>query len=171
MKIITTPMCEDLLKIAQIKDYTVVSPKNIENADIAILLSETESSIPKISVKLNTYKQVIDSIKLLEDEFNSTACEDSIKRLKELDKENDDKKINRKPIKVKVYSRFLSDTVSDMGYTITDNDYDYIVKPDYMEKTSNKDIMVASHKNVPKSIIERLENRYKFLENKLCMKQ
>ncbi len=171
MKIITTPMCEDLLKIAQIKDYSVVSPKDIGNADVAILLSETESNIPKISVKLNTYKQVIDSIELLENKFNTTADEDSIEELKKLVKENNDRKNERKSIKVKVFSKFLYDTVLDMGYTINDNDYDYIIKPDYIKKDSSEDIIVPSHKNVSKNIIERLKTRYEFLENKLCMKQ
>lgn len=62
MNIITTPMCEDILKIAGVDDYTVVKPSYIENADVAVVLSETKTDIPKIPVKLNTYQQIYDSI-------------------------------------------------------------------------------------------------------------
>ena len=54
MNIITTPMCEDILKIAGVDDYTVVKPSYIENADVAVVLSETKTDIPKIPVKLKT---------------------------------------------------------------------------------------------------------------------
>ena len=41
MKIITTPMCEDVLRISGLTEYQVVNPDEIKDADIAILLSET----------------------------------------------------------------------------------------------------------------------------------
>lgn len=174
MKVITTPMCEDILKIAGLTDYEVVKPNNIKDADVAILLSETKSDIPKISVKLNTYTQIYDSISLLKEKFNTKIDEKRIKILKELIEDNNQKKDNRKNTKVKVYSNFLKDTVSDMGYTITDSNYDFIIIPDYMDiklKDTENVIIIPSHKNVSKNIIQRIIKRYELLENKLCMKQ
>ena len=61
-----------------------------------------------------------------------------------------------------------------MGFTIDDANYDYVVIPDYMEsdmQNSSNIVVVPSHKNVSNNIIERVKERYDFLEMKLCMKQ
>ena len=50
-----------------------------------------------------------------------------------------------------------------MGFNVVDEDYDYIVVDDM--------IVVSSHKNVSRNIIDRLNERYELLENKLCMQQ
>lgn len=174
MKVITTPMCEDILKIAGLTDYEVVKPDSIKDADVAVLLSETKSDIPEISVKLNTYRQIYDSIFLLQKKFSTRPDEKRIEILEALIEENNKKRDNRKNIKVKVYSNFLKDTVSDMGYTVTDSDYDFTVIPDYMDtklKDTENVIIIPSHKNVSKNIIGRIMKRYELLENKLCMKQ
>lgn len=172
MKIITTPMCEDVLRISGLTDYNVVNPNEIKDADIAILLSETKSEIPKIPIKLNTFSQVYESILKIQNRFDTKADEEEIQIIKKLIDENDAKKDNRKNTKVKVYSNFLKDIILDMGFTI-DDDYDYVVVPDYMElETDNrKCIVVPSHKNVSKNIVERVKERYDLLERKLCMKQ
>lgn len=174
MKIITTPMCEDILKISGLNDYEVVMPNKIENADLAILLSETYSEVPKLAIKLNTYNQIYESINKICEKFNSTANEEKINIIQKHIRENSDKKENRKNIKVKVYSNFLKETVSDMGFTVCDTDYDYVVCPDYLEnnvKNEKKIISVPSHKNVSTNIIERINERYDYLERELCMKQ
>ena len=90
---------------------------------------------------------------------------------KNLIDENNEKKDNRKNTKVKVYSNFLKDIIIDMGFTI-DDDYDYVIVPDYMDAESNspKCIVIPSHKNVSKIIVERVIDRYDLLERKLCMK-
>ena len=172
MKIITTPMCEDVLKISGLTDYEVVKPDEIKDADIAILLSETKSEIPKLSIKLNTFSQVYDSILKIQNQFNTDVNTEDIQLIKNLIDENNEKKDNRKNTKVKVYSNFLKDIVLDMGFTI-DDDYDYIVIPDYWESypDNGECIVVPSHKNVSKNIIERVKDRYDLLERKLCMKQ
>lgn len=92
--------------------------------------------------------------------------------IKNLIDENNEKKDNRKDTKVKVYSNFLKDIILDMGFTI-DDDYDYMVVPDYLDIEANNEdcIVIPSHKNVSKSIVERVKNRYDLLERKLCMKQ
>ena len=163
MNIITTPMCEDILKIAGVDDYTVVKPSYIENADVAVVLSETKTDIPKIPVKLNTYQQIYDSIFIIKNKFNTNIDEEKIKLIKYLINDNNKKKDNRKNIKVKVY-----------GYNISDSDYDFIIVPDYMNiefKNKKNVIIIPSHKNVPKNIIQRIKERYELLESKLCMKQ
>ena len=171
MKIITTPMCEDVLRISGLTDYEVVDPNEIKDADIAILLSETKSEIPKISIKLNTFQQVYESILKIQDRFNTKINEEDIRIIEKLIDENNAKKDNRKNTKVKVYSNFLKDIILDMGFTI-DDDYDYVIVPDYMDAESNspKCIVIPSHKNVSKNIVERVKDRYDLLERKLCMK-
>jgi len=53
-----------------------------------------------------------------------------------------------------------------MGYTICDDDYDYVVIPDFMKEDIDDEntIIIPSHSNVTKSIIERLKERYELLE-------
>ncbi|RAP46619.1 MAG: hypothetical protein BZ135_03500 [Methanosphaera sp. rholeuAM6] len=174
MKIITTPMCEDVLKIAGLDNYTVVKPSEIKNADVAILLSETQSDIPKISVKLNTFTQVYESVLKIQKEFDTTINQSQVDVIKNYIDINNEKKDNRKNTKVKVYSNFLRDTLIDMGFTIDDADYECIVVPDYWNNDIDEDkkvITVPSHKNVSRSIIERVKERYDLLEREICTKQ
>lgn len=173
-KIITTPMCEDVLKIAGLTDYNVVKPGEIKDADLAILLSETETDIPKLSVKLNTYNQVLDSVKLIQEKFDTNVNSSEIKKIEKLAEENNSKRNIRKTIHVKVYSNFLKDTVSDMGFIVTDSGYDFIVCPDYLKDNvkENEDVVIIpSHRNVTSNIIDRINERYSLLERELCMKQ
>lgn len=177
MKIITTPMCKDLLDIAGIKDYNVIKPTQLHecDADVIITLSETKCDNNKdvIAVRLNSYTQLYDNIMMLKDKFNTTEDKKRVNLIYDLIRENNELKSQRENIKVKVYSNFLKDTVDDMGYIITDEDYDYVVVPDYMTniKKTPKTVIVSSHKNVSKDIIKRLKQRYELLENKLCMQQ
>jgi len=173
MRIVTTPMCEDILKIAGLTDYEVVAVSQLVNADIAIVLSETKTQLDTIRIKLNTYQQIIESATRVSDEFNTQVDEDVISKIQVLIDENNNKKDKRKQTKIKVYSNFLSETVKDMGYTICDDDYDYVVIPDFMKEDIDDEntIIIPSHSNVTKSIIERLKERYELLEIWLCMKQ
>ena len=173
MKIITTPMCEDVLRLAGVKEYSVVKPDRIEDADVAVLLSETQSDIPKVSVKLNTYTQLYDSILNVSKEFNGNVDEEKLSKIRKYISSNDRKKDYRQSTKVKVYSNFLKDTILDMGFSVVEEDYDFIVIPDYMRVDFDMDekiVVVASHKNVKKAILERINERYEYLEAKLCMK-
>ena len=172
MKIITTPMCEDVLKIAGLTEYEVVEPTKIENADIAILLTETKSDIPKISLKLNTYSQILESVLKIQEKFDTNINENELKIVKKLIKENNEKKDNKKNTKIKVYSNFLKETVHDMGFEISDENYEYIIIPDYMDIPKEENvIIIPSHKNVSKNIIQRVKERYDLLEREICMKQ
>lgn len=166
MRIVTTPMCEDILRIAGLKDYDVVEVSQLVDADIAIVLSETKTQLDTIRIKLNTYEQIIEAVYKVSDEFNTIADEDEITRIQVLIDDNNNKKDKRKDTKIKVYSNFLYETVNDMGYTICDDDYDYLVIPDFMKEDIDDEniIIIPSHANVTKNIIERLKERYELLE-------
>lgn len=166
--IVTTPMCSEIVKIAGIKDFIVNKNPNSVNADIAIVLSQTEVKIKSIKIKLNTYTQIKESIELLSKEFGTIPKEYAIK--------NNFKNRNNKRIKVKVYSKFIKEIVEDMGFNIVNNNYDYVVYPDYMEDKINeredniKIVQIPSHKNAPLNPIKRAQIRYNVLEKELCMK-
>ncbi len=166
LKIVTTPMCEEIVKLAGIKDYVVSRTPDSVEADIAVVLSETKLSIKSIKIKLNTFSQIEESIERLSKIFGTIPLDYKIK-------DNAEENKNRN-IKVKVYSNFLREMVEDMGFSIVDENYDFVVYPDYMKNemmSGNIDtVEVPSHKNVPLSAIKRVEMRYNILEKKLCMR-
>ena len=53
MKIVTTPMCEELVKLVGIKNYKVNKHPNKDDGDLAILLSESKVEIDSIPLKVN----------------------------------------------------------------------------------------------------------------------
>ena len=65
MKIVATPMCEDILKRAGIKEFDTNSNPDSTNADIAVVLSETDTLMKSIKIKLNTFDQIKTSIEML----------------------------------------------------------------------------------------------------------
>jgi hypothetical protein len=64
--------------------------------------------------------------------------------------------------------------VEDIGFDIVEENYDFVVYPDYMKdeisENDIKTIEIPSHKNVPLNPIKRAEMRYNILEKELCMK-
>lgn len=168
MKVVTTPMCEEIVKIAGINDYIVnINPDSVK-ADIAIILSETKLSMKSIKIKLNTFSQIKGSIELLKTEFGTVPLD---YKINDIEKSGNDQNRN---IKIKVYSNFLKDIVEDMGFRIVDEDYDFVVYPDYMRDKINeikdniKIVEIPSHKNVSSSPIKRAKMRYNILEKELC---
>lgn len=170
LKIVTTPMCEEILKIAGVLEYTVNKNPDSLKADIAVVLSETKPLTKSIQIKLNTFSQISQSIELISETFGTIPSDYKIKDI------NYFKKDENQNIKVKVYSNFLKEIVEDMGFKVVKTDYDFIVYPDYMKDKINelekniKTIEIPSHKNVPLSPIKRAEMRYNILEKELCMK-
>lgn len=85
---------------------------------MAIVLSETDTNTPAIKIKLNTFKQIYESI----DNISNTLKTEKLHR----SDWGDDYSINvyrkreimdeRKKIKVKVYSKFIREIVDDMGF-------------------------------------------------------
>ncbi|MGB9936551.1 MAG: hypothetical protein ACPK7O_02425 [Methanobacterium sp.] len=171
LKVVTTPMCEEILKIAGVKEYIINKDPDSAKADIAITLSETEISTECIKIKLNTFSQIKESIEIV-----SATLKTNPKNYEILNIKNSIKNKNRN-IKVRVYSNFLKEIVEDMGFNVVDTHYDFVVYPDYMkDKIINeiedniKLVEIPSHKNVPLDPLKRAQMRYSILEKELCMK-
>ena len=168
LKIVTTPMCEEIVRLAGITNYVVSKTPDLVEADIAVVLSETKLSTKSIKIKLNTFLQIKESIEMLSEMLGTIPLDYEIKDT------SGSKENKNRNIKVKVYSNFLKEMVEDMGFSIVDENYDFVVYPDYMKnKIMSEDIdtvEIPSHKNVPLNAIERVEMRYNILEKRLCMK-
>ena len=168
LKVVTTPMCEEIVKLAGISNYVVNKIPDSVGADIAVVLSETKLSTKSIKIKLNTFSQIKESIEMLSGTFGTSPLNYELKEIA-LHEKNENRKI-----KVKVYSNFLKEIVEDMGFNVVDENYDFVVYPDYMkEKVVNENVEtveIPSHKNVPLSAVKRVEMRYNILEKRLCMK-
>jgi len=184
MKIYTTPMCQEVVRLAGVSQYTVKQDNNFQGADLAIVLSETETNTPSIKIKLNTFKQIYESIDRISSRLKTEKLH--MDQFKE-DYSNyvnpeGDLLDERKKIKVKVYSNFIREIVEDMGFFLVEEKPDFLVFPDYMKDTPNTDIKneiefmgtqaveIPSHKNAPLHPLKRAKMRYDILENKLCMK-
>ena len=205
MIVVTTPMCRQIVEWAGLKDFKVNKHPDKEDADFAILLSESKVKMDSLAIKLNTFSQIRESIKIVSESlleknliekaigdeeieaiFESYANLDediryallSEEEFNEVRKSNNDKK-------VKVYSEFLKDIVSDIGATVIDfkydkndfnnleMDFDYLVYPDYLEEEVSKRedldsdefkaIKILSHNNISKDPILKAESRYSIL--------
>jgi segregation and condensation protein B len=170
MKIIATPMCEEVVKLAGIKDYVVNKNPDLEDGDLAILLSESKVKMDSLPIKLNTSRQLFESIrevsKLTPHELSDSEILEffegydlCVKYLKDY---------SNPQVKVKVLSIFLTDIVENIGFEITDENYDYIIYPDYLkENVQNEEailVEIPSHTSVSKNPFERIQSRYAILE-------
>ena len=143
------------------------SIKTVSNALFEKNLIEKAIGDEEIEAIFNDYKGDVEYALLDEDEFNKIrkSCNDK---------------------RVKVYSEFLKDIVSDIGLDVIDfkydkngkdgdnedlgMDFDYLVYPDYLEEEvlkrenleSNefKAIKILSHNNISKDPILKAESRY-----------
>ena len=206
MIVVTTPMCRQIVEWAGLKEFKVNKFPDEEDGDFAILLSESKVKMDSMAIKINTFAQIKESIKtvsnalfeknliekVIGDEeieaiFNdyngdveyALLDEDEFNKIR---KSNNDKR-------VKVYSEFLKDIVSDIGAVVIDFsydkngndeynedlglDFDHLVYPDYLEEEvlkrenleSNefKAIKILSHNNTSKDPILKAESRYSVL--------
>lgn len=179
MKIVTTPMCREILDIVGITDYNLTKHPSSEYGDFAILLSESKvEDIDTLRIKINTFAQIFESIKRVSkyspNELTDSDIKDYFKNYKIADEWinislNVQKiKNQNKNIKVSVLSKFIKDIVEDMNFTITDKDFDFLIYPDYMDvEESNKYTLVElpTHDNISKNPIEKAELRYSILLN------
>jgi len=184
MKIFTTPMCQEVVKLAGVSQYTVIYDNNFEGADLAIVLSETETNIPSVKIKLNTFKQIYGSIDLISNKLKTEKVNMGEFKNDHVFYVNPERDLvaKRKEIKVKVYSNFIREIVEDMGFTRVEENPDFLVFPDYMKDTLNNAIRkeiefmgdraveIPSHKNAHINPLKRAKMRYDLLESKLCMK-
>ena len=170
MKIITTPMCEKIVKLAGITNYVVDKFPDNQKGDLAVVLSESEVKMPHISIKINTSSQIFKSIKEISTLTDSPLTDTQIKSfftphphcLKYLkaQKKND--------IAVKVYSNFLRDIVLDVGFKISDENFQYVIYPDYLKdkvKESTNLLEIPSHNLISKNPFKKAEFRYSLLES------
>ena len=203
MSVVTTPMCRQIVEWAGLKEFKVNKFPDEEDGDFAILLSESKVKMDSMAIKINTFGQIKESIKtvsnalfeknLIEkaigDEeieviFNDYNVDVEYALLDEDEFNKIRKSCNDK--RVKVYSEFLKDIVSDIGLDVIDfkydkngkdgdnedlgMDFDYLVYPDYLEEEvlkrenleSNefKAIKILSHNNISKDPILKAESRY-----------
>ena len=205
MIVVTTPMCRQIVEWAGLKDFKVNKHPDEEDADFAILLSESKVKMDALAIKLNTFSQIRESIKivsesLLEKNLIEKAIEneeievifedyanldEDIRYALLSEEEFNEVRESNKDKKVKVYSEFLKDIVSDIGATVIDfkydknnfnnleMDFDYLVYPDYLEEEVSKRedldsdefkaIKILSHNNISKDPILKAESRYSIL--------
>ena len=169
MKIVTTPMCEEIVRLAGITDYAVNKFPSKEDGDFAILLSESKVEMDCLAIKINTPKQVFESIKKVS-KINGNELSDM-----DVQAFFDDYKIAKKylnssfkrAINVKVYSEFLKDIVFDVGFNVVSDDFDYVIYPDYLKDKVIEDenlVEIPSHNSISKNPFEKIEARYAILE-------
>lgn len=169
MKIVTTPMCEEIVRLAGIKGYAVNKFPQKGDGDLAVLLSESKVEMDALQIKINTSRQIFESIKEVSkfaDELSDEeilSCFDGYELCRKYlnsDFKND--------INVKVYSEFLKDIVSDVGFNIVCDDFDYVIYPDYLKdkvaETENL-VEIPSHNSISKNPFDKAELRYSILEN------
>ena len=150
MIIVTTPMCKQIVEWAGLKEFKVNKFPDEEEGDFAILLSESKVKMDSLAIKINTFSQIKESIKIVskalfernliekaigDEEIESIFddYEDDVEyalldenEFNEIRKSNNDKK-------VKVYSEFLKDIVLDIGADVIDFTYDKNGNDEYNE--------------------------------------
>ena len=170
MKIVTTPMCEEIVKLAGITDYVVNKFPDEEEGDLAILLSESKVEMESLPIKINTPAQVFESIKKVSKITGNELSDMDIQKFFE-DYQLAKKYLNssfKRDVNVKVYSEFLKDIVSDVGFNIVSDNFEYVIYPDYLKdnviETENL-VEIPSHNSISKNPFEKIEMRYAILEN------
>ena len=192
MIVVTTPMCRQIVEWAGLKEFKVNKHPDQEEGDLAILLSESKVDMESLTLKLNTFSQIRESIKKVSSYCFSHDLVDCLVSDEDIDDifssydlefanlgdgEFDKIRMENSNKRVKVYSEFLKDIVLDIGALVDDDDYSFVVYPDYLmarveenEDFSNDSIgfiEMPSHGKVSKDPIERTEERYSVLINGL----
>ncbi|WP_405264592.1 hypothetical protein [Methanobrevibacter sp.] len=170
MKIVTTPMCEEIVRLAGIKDYAVNKFPQKDDGDLAVLLSESRVEMDAVQIKINTSTQIFESIKKISGLAGNELSDEEIMSYFD-DYELCRKYLNsdfKRDVNVKVYSEFLKDIVSDVGFNIVTDGFDYVIYPDYLKdnviETENT-VEIPSHNSVSKNPFDKAELRYGILEN------
>ena len=163
-------MCEEIVRLAGIKDYAVNKFPQKGDGDLAILLSESRVEMDAIQIKINTSTQIFESIKKISGLADEEVSDEKILSYFD-DYELCRKYLNsdfKRDVNVKVYSEFLKDIVSDVGFNIVADDFDYVIYPDYLKdkviETENT-VEIPSHNSVSKNPFDKAELRYGILEN------
>lgn len=163
-------MCEEIVKLAGITDYAVNKFPTNDDGDLAILLSESKVDMDAIAIKINTASQIFESIRKVS-RIGGTELSDS-----EILSFFDGYELCRKylvsnfkrDVNVKVYSEFLKDIVSDLGFNIDSDEFDFVIYPDYLKdnvEESENLVEIPSHNSISKNPFDKAELRYSILEN------
>lgn len=170
MKIVTTPMCEEIVRLAGVSDYVVNKFPDRDDGDLAILLSESKVEMDAFPIKINTPSQVFESIREVSRIIGNELSHEDISAFFE-DYDLAKKYLNsdfKRDVNVKVYSEFLKDIAEDVGFNIVSDDFDYVIYPDYLKnkvaETENL-VEIPSHNSISKNPFEKIELRYALLEN------
>lgn len=170
MKIVTTPMCEEIVRLAGIDEYAVNKFPNENDGDFAIMLSESKVEMDALSIKINTSTQIFQSIKEVSKLTGHELDDEDILVFFD-DYELCKKYLNsnfKRDIDVKVYSEFLKDIVSDVGFNIVSKNFRYVIYPDYLKNSVEEGdnlVAIPSHNDISKNPFEKAELRYSILEN------
>ena len=170
MKIVTTPMCEEIVKLAGIENYNINKHPSKDDGDFAILLSESKVDMDSLAIKLNTPSQIFESIKEVSRLSSKELSNEEILsffRDYEIAYKYLTSEFTR-DVNVKVYSEFLKDIVLDLGFNIVEDNYDYVIYPDYLKESIEEVenlVELPSHSFVSTNPFERVEVRYAILEN------
>jgi segregation and condensation protein B len=141
MIVVTTPMCRQIVEWAGLNDFKVNKFPDEEEGDFAILLSESKVKMDSLAIKINTFGQIKESIKivskvlfeknLIEKDIGDEEVEaifndykdDALYALLDENEFNEIRKFNNDK-KIKVYSEFLKDIILDIGADVIDFTYD-----------------------------------------------
>jgi len=170
-------MCSEIMELLGISDYIISENPDSEEGDLVIVLSETKTKVPALHIKLNTFKQIEDSIALILAELDIKASSIPANWVRK-GYDSQQLELARKKIKVKVYSNFLREIIEDMGYSVVKTQAEFLVYPDYLKNKINHEIEsmddrvveIPSHQKAPLNPMERAAMRYNILERKLCTK-
>ena len=163
-------MCEEIVRLAGITDYTVNKFPDEEDGDLAIVLSESKVEMDSLAIKINTPSQIFESIKEVSKLTGSELSDEEIIEFFR-DYELCRKYLNSHPahdIDVKVYSEFLKDIVNDIGFNIVSDNFKHVIYPDYLKyKVTEEDnlVEIPSHNDISKNPFKKAEMRYVILEN------
>ncbi|HTX60850.1 MAG TPA: hypothetical protein VMC48_00930, partial [Methanobacterium sp.] len=113
MKIAATPMCQEILRLAGVSEYEIINDNDYDPVDILFTLSETkitlDSSVKYVKLKLNTFPQIIESIKLISEMLGTEPLNENLNHIS-----TDHHKEENKKMHLKVYTNFLREIVEDM---------------------------------------------------------
>lgn len=141
MIVVTTPMCKQIVEWAGLKEFKVNKFPDEEEGDFAILLSESKVKMNSMAIKINTFSQIKESIKIVSnalferDLIEKAIVDEEIESIFNDYKEDveyallDENEFNKiresnNDKRVKVYSEFLKDIVLDIGADVIDFTYD-----------------------------------------------
>lgn len=170
MKIVTTPMCEEIVRLAGVTDYVVNKHPDEEEGNLAILLSESKVKMNSLAIKINTPSQVFESIKKVAEIAGNDLSDEDVAAFFD-GFEMCRKYLNsdfKHDVNVKVYSNFVKDIVLDMGFNVVSEDFDYVIYPDYLKERVEENenlVEIPSHNSISKNPFEKIELRYSLLEN------